>query len=705
MVLTPHQAAVVKLAPVPSGRPADKIWHVARDRVVNALFKGLSRGDWPQVVGLVGRSGSGKTTCAAAVVGDPSETLDCVRARFCDGVIWLRVGRGAGSADRLPALMEKFARTVHEEITGCQGYRPGASPDTPMDGSAYIQDVMTNCQEDGRHLRCLVVADDVWESQVVNELQRTGMSVLLTTRSEALVKSAGGKVVVVDQLTKSEAEFVLRGAAELPAGVLLPAAAVDIIDRCDRMAMHLEFVGRWSSVCGSMEEDGWAEAVAAIDTEMNAMRQEKTEGGQEDPFEDRRVAILRAGFLNLTILDAANRSLYLALTVMPYGHAFVTKEAAVLLFDDWDSGYKIKKAARVIAILEQWAVVRLEGSLYRMHDAHVKFARSKLKHVHNEDVREPAVRRWHDHISLLGAIVAVNTQTLQEFWRALEAAGGDNWQSLNPYDTALATLDDADPYCIASLTAVVRFYVAESEWARINPIACRLLHLQEQTGDEDGVKSALVNLIHSAHGAGRKTEDDEYRSHLSAMLKSDVASGDYDLERHGVRHVANVLGARGAQLRLVGRHEEARESFQRALKIQEKAPEYFNGLQVAHTLDGLAAVLNNLNLTEKAAEAYKRSLEKREEIVGPDNLGLTVTMHNLAATLFRMERVNEAAELFERALNIRQAGGGLDNIGMYRTIMWLAGCFNKLGRHQEAIELRERAQRIAEGATDESSPA
>ena len=80
-------------------------------------------------------------------------------------------------------------------------------------------------------------------------------------------------------------------------------------------------------------------------------------------------------------------------------------------------------------------------------------------------------------------------------------------------------------------------------------------------------------------------------------------------------------------------------------------------------------------------------------------------MHNLAATLFRMERVNEAAELFERALNIRQAGGGLDNIGMYRTIMWLAGCFNKLGRHQEAIELRERAQRIAEGATDESSPA
>lgn len=86
----------------------------------------------PAVAALTGRSGTGKTTVAAAMVGErgpirprPGETddeartrLDRVRALFPDGVVWLRMGKGEGGADRLPSLMLRLAKRLHEDIMG-----------------------------------------------------------------------------------------------------------------------------------------------------------------------------------------------------------------------------------------------------------------------------------------------------------------------------------------------------------------------------------------------------------------------------------------------------------------------------------------------------------------------------------------------------------------------------------------------------------
>lgn len=702
---------------MPKGRPADKAWHVVRESLVKDIYKGLSIGDGPRLVGLVGRSGSGKTTCAAAVVGDPAvgklcraekqdqalKTLNLVRTHFCDGVIWLPVGRGAGSPLHLPGIMNRLATMVHEDILGCRGYRPGASPHIPLDGSAYIHEAMRTAKDDGEKMRCLVVADDVWESPVLEELQRTGMSVLFTTRNEELVHLAEGTVVVVDQLTEAEAEFVLRSAAELSARALFPAAAKHVLDRCDRVAMHLEFVGRWNNVRGSEEDEGWTEAVEAIDAEAEAVQNENAEGRAEDSdsFEDRRVAILRAGFRYLAALNEDNRSLYLALAVLPDGHAFATKEAAVLLFDSWDSEHKVKKAAKVVGVLEQWAVVRMEGSLYRMHDAHVKFARSKLTHVHSADVHEPVAQRWRDHISSLDALVSVDNQTLRELWGALQSAGGDGWHALDPYDTALAALGDTDPLCFESLIAVVSFYCSESEWARIDQPATRLLRLQESREDTEGVKRALEMLIHSANGTERLKDGDRYRGLMSSMLDKETTE-DFDPVRHGARHVIRALTKRGEWLGMTRRFTEARETLQRALDIQRQNPESVDKLEAAGTFESLAEVLNNLCLTEEAAEVYQQSLTIMEEDLGQNNLGLTVTMHNLAVTLFDLERMDEAADLFQRSLGISEARGP-DNMSMYHTMMRLARCCDVLNREQEAADLLERARRVSERSAKPAS--
>ncbi|CAM9623873.1 unnamed protein product, partial [Sphacelaria rigidula] len=97
-----------KLSAVPAGAPKVKGWHVVRNTVVDDVYNHFVSKDGLWMAGLVGRSGSGKTTAAATIVRDEMgvvRTLDRetrqkalkrlsrVRALFSDGVVWLRVGR------------------------------------------------------------------------------------------------------------------------------------------------------------------------------------------------------------------------------------------------------------------------------------------------------------------------------------------------------------------------------------------------------------------------------------------------------------------------------------------------------------------------------------------------------------------------------------------------------------------------------------
>ncbi|CAM9487704.1 unnamed protein product, partial [Laminaria digitata] len=124
----------------------------------------------------------------------------------------------------------------------------------------------------GEGLRCLVVADDVWDAEVVEKLRETGMQVLMTTRERSLVEE--GKRVSVEALTDQEAKDLLRATVQFPRDADLPAAAMTILDRCANVAMYVEFVGRWSIL--HTGEDGvpqdksaWVKVVRAIDRNLD----------------------------------------------------------------------------------------------------------------------------------------------------------------------------------------------------------------------------------------------------------------------------------------------------------------------------------------------------------------------------------------------------------------------------------------------------
>ena len=104
-------------------------------------------------------------------------------ALFPDGILWLRVGKGEGAPDRLPALMQRLAEALHEDVLGKRTDAPVAAED----GETYIRNIFSQ-----ETLRCLVVTNDVWEAEVVNALRKTGMWEILTTRVALMVEPKKG---------------------------------------------------------------------------------------------------------------------------------------------------------------------------------------------------------------------------------------------------------------------------------------------------------------------------------------------------------------------------------------------------------------------------------------------------------------------------------------------------------------------------------
>lgn len=284
--LTEHEVNLarqpVRYARVPSLAPPRESWHVRRERVISTVLQSLLSTS-PGVVGLVGGEGAGKSTTAAEIVRSP-EVLEY----FSDGVVWLPVNKGNGSKAELPSVMHRLAGMVHEEIVSRHdgGSAAAAAPvtdirDSAEDSAAYIRGVVERGAElrDGkrRQLRCLVVADNVWEKEVVMKLRHTGLWVLLTSCKVEMINEVRGHPVVIGRLVEADAVRVLRRAAGLPSGEPSPVGGKNLAELCGRMALELSFVGRWSTVRGSKDPMAWQDAADTIRAELKKLELKEAE--------------------------------------------------------------------------------------------------------------------------------------------------------------------------------------------------------------------------------------------------------------------------------------------------------------------------------------------------------------------------------------------------------------------------------------------
>lgn len=690
-VIVDYLKPAFKLAKVPKGTPIRKSWHVERRQVMENVLGALTDLDGPRLVGLVGNSGAGKTTVASEIVRGAK-----VREAFPGGILWLSVNTGA--KERLPSLMLQLARMVHREIEGSVGRPPAASED----GVTYIkQRVEKSHQRKG--MKCLVVADNVWEKEAVSKLLETGMSVLMTARDEELVKSAQGEAVGVDELSEADAEAVLRRAAELPPGVRLPDEAVDLIELCGRVAMDLAFVGRWGTVRGRQDRTAWSDAAGKVRLEMEKVQLDPAAVSVAEIRSKRRKAILRAGFEDLAAGSDDGRvpRLYLSLAVMPEGHVFTVSDAAVLLYDRTPSSEDEASVGIVVETLERWAVVHALEGAYRMHDAHSSFARESL--IDDRKLRRSALKRWVGTISSLDALRSTDPFHLKGRWLAIEAVGGDSWCKTRPYVAALARMDDSDPLLRQSIEAVARFHAAQDDWKGASTSWCRLLEVEKRDlgADHPRVLNTLRSLADCAMRLGDVKQGEEWhemeRQALPLALAKMKLQGDGDGDGRvddadSLAYLASTMLTRAPD-----QQPEAEELLRRSLEIQETKLG-IDDLGVAHTLHKLAVCVGQAGKHGEAESLLKRCLGIREAKLGREDLGVAYTLYVLGVGARRAGRLCEAGELWRRCLWIRETKLGRDDLQVSNTLYNLGECVLREGRLGEAEELLRRCLGIQEAS-------
>ncbi|CAM9494876.1 unnamed protein product [Ectocarpus sp. 13 AM-2016] len=678
-----------KLAAIPMGAPVRKSWHVERRHVMATVLDALNGSDRACVVALAGYSGSGKTTVAAEIVRSAE-----VREAFSDGIVWLPVNEGA--EERLPSLMLQLARMVHEEIGGSVGRVPSASEDS----ATYIKQRLEEGHK-GRKMKCLVVADNVWEEDVVSKLVETGMWVLLSTRDEAVVKRSRGRAVVVDALSQADAESVLKRAAELPPEARLPDDAVDLIKLCGRVAMDVAFVGRWSTVRGRHDRPSWSDAANTIRTEMEKVGHDPDNDSAENTPAKRRKAILQGGFEDLAIGsdDERVQRLYLSLAVMPDGHAFSLRDAAVLLYDRSPSTEDEASAGGVVDVLERWSIIRSAQGTHRMHDAHTDFAREYL--LDRGHVCRPALKRWTRYISSLDVLRSTDRYVLKGLWLAIERLGGDGWVKTRPYAKALGMMLESDALLRTTAEAVGWFQEAQDDLEGASASWHRLLEVEKRElgADHPFVLNTYGNLAIWAERLGNIEEAGKWHKMeveglplALARMNALVGSGlEADLDD---ADSLSSVAATALEFR-PGDRALAETLLRRSLDIKEAilGPEH---LQVADTLRQLGVSARESGRLDEAEGLLRRCLAIRRKKLGQEDVQVACTLYELGACVRKAGRWGEAERLLSCCLTIEETKLGPEDVQVATTLQQLGVCARESGQMEQAEEFLRRSLAIEE---------
>lgn len=614
------------------------------------------------MVGLAGPGGSGKSTLASMVVA-----REDVRASFRDGILWLSVGKCAKS--RLPSLMFDLATSVWKTVLKKTGRRPQTANVgiNLEDGAAYIRDVV---EESDR--RFLVVADDVWDVEVLAELRRTGAWVLYTTRRATSLPET--KPLCLDEVLPEEGEMVLRRAAELDDDARLPDAALKLVEHCKCVVLDLALVGRWGEVRGRSDAKPWQ----AILDRILAVQ----EGGEGDEPLPWRAAVLRAGLGVLATDHPQNKELYLALAVLPTGLAFPSEVAGVLLYGDDYSADDLIAAQRVLGTLERLSIVALEDSgWYHVHEDHVDFVWGCL--LANQEARDTTVPRWRRYASSVQALKTFPIVWLVKIWEVLAKVGE---VVPAPYDAALDELSVSSGDLPKALKRAAGFHFWREDWLDAYKKYKRLLQIKENSAVDADHSDILHNLGMCAYNAGREQEAEKLLRRALTVQEKQRADG---------LHVARTQHSLGICIREAGLTEEAEGLLRRALATR-RTKVGDDDLDVARTLHSLGVCTYNAGRAEEAEELLREALTTREKLLGNDHPEVAHTLLFVGRCAHIAGRGEEARSCFRRALRIYDEKLLSHNRDVADTLGELGVCSLEDGSVEEAEGFFRRALAIRE---------
>lgn len=659
--------------------PARKDWHVERSDIIDSVYDTFRGDGRPQVLGLVGDSGSGKTTVASQIVRS-KEVLEF----FCDGIVWLSIGVNA--KDRLPALIQHVSMSCQSQQGTPREVGPAPTPTWSEQLLEYVGDVVDGTR--GRKNKCLVVADDVCDGGVVAELQKTGVWILMTTRYLDLVVEVDGKPLLVDKLSQQEAYALLGNAAEVPHP--LPTAAGELVELCGRSPLDLEYVARWSDLRRCADERLWSEAAAQIRQELSraskAKVRPKVNPNSRTRSEDtvRRVAIFLTG-LALGQGNSTQQDLYLAAAIMPDEHVFSMEDVYALVHNEAvaddrgtiaSTGDNEQALEAAVAALEHWGVLDARGKgTFSLPKACAADARERL--LQREDLRQAVITRWTEHISSLRATISHDVFALVRLWNAVERVGGDGWRRSRPYEKALAKLDKSDATYLPSVEAVALLHEVEGDHEGAAKVMQRVLDAHKAAPGTVGllhVASALRVSIDSVASSGREKEEAHLRRQLEGILddpsmdrwKQDDGSGSGsdsagDTTTMSSLDYVSSLFILALCSSTTGRNKEAESLCRRALASREEAKLSPEHPRVAFARHMLGCCMREKGQAAEAEKHFRLALEIEEARLGEFHVMVAVTLYELGRCIREDGRPKEAEPFYRRALEIEEAKKASDD--------------------------------------------
>ncbi|CAN0348883.1 unnamed protein product, partial [Ascophyllum nodosum] len=434
----------------------------------------------------------------------------------------------------------------------------------------------------GQGLRCLVVADNVWNHEVVRELRKTGMWIVITTRVQKIMTHSPNDPMENETMCVGvhkmvdDAKLILTRAANLPDDVQLPDAALEIVERCGHMAMDLAFVGSWDLVRERSDRAIWQDALGSITKAEQQLISSNDDGIMaSNPANMRREAILRAGFDKL---EPRVKTMYLSLAVMPDSHIFTVDHAAVLLYDRECIAEDKAAVKKLLGNLERWSMLESRNGRYKMHDAHANNARERLQRT--EDLRACAVQRWTRFLSTLAALLCFDSNILMDLCSAVSRVGGDGRVISRQWKNKVEAMEDSNSHLFQALQKLGVFLRDAKRYDEAAEVLMKALEIRKAKLGEDDLP------------------------------------------------VAYTLHSLGVCLRDAERYDKAEELLRQALEIKKvKLGE--DDLQVAVTMHELGVCLRDAERYDKAEELLRQALEIKKVKLGEDDLQVAVTMHEL----------------------------------------------------------------------------
>ena len=168
--------------------------------------------------------------------------------------------------------------------------------------------------------------------------------------------------------------------------------------------------------------------------------------------------------------------------------------------------------------------------------------------------------------------------------------------------------------------------------------------------------------------------------------------------------LAIVLDELGVVYRTLGKYEEAKESYTRAIRIADTIPGK-PPVVLSRLLDNLASLYMDAGATYPQVERLRRrALALRVDEVGPEGPGIPTLLANLGTVCMAQQRYEEADALFGRALAILTKAHGNQGVDIAGVLHNMATLAVRRLRYSEAESHTRRAVATLEKSVGPDHP-